>query len=327
MTKITDKIYGKIEFTKPVLVDLINSPPLQRLKKISQDGGPHFIQPVRKTTRYEHSLGVCYLSKKYHRSTEEQIASLLHDISHTAFSHVADFVVGNKKNEFHEEFRDEFILNSEISKILKRHRINLAIVLKKENFWLLENDLPDLSIDRLDYFLRDGYCIGFLPKKLIKEFLADLKIKEKKLCFTNIRIAALFSILFMSFSRLIWLDPNSHGSFFLLANAIKIALKKRAICKKDLFTNDGVLFSKLKNSKIKKVSQFLDRLRPGMEFKYSPKKKAEFYGPSKPRIVNPFVITKNGLKRISELVPSLSYAFEEFSKRYKNIGVSPINNF
>ena len=111
---IHDRIYGAINITEEVVVELINSNPLQRLKKISQDGAPHFIQPIRNVTRFEHSIGVWYLSFLYKRPIEEQIASLLHDIPHTAFSHVIDFVMADEKHEFHEKFTNQIILNSEI---------------------------------------------------------------------------------------------------------------------------------------------------------------------------------------------------------------------
>jgi len=58
---IQDRIYGRIVVKEPVIVELIQSRPMQRLKEISQDGAIHFIQPVRNVTRFEHSIGAWYL--------------------------------------------------------------------------------------------------------------------------------------------------------------------------------------------------------------------------------------------------------------------------
>lgn len=319
--RIKDRIYGLIEIEKGVIVDLIKSNPFQRLKKISQDGAPHFIQPIRNVTRYEHSIGVWFLSNYFKRPVEEQVAALLHDISHTAFSHVIDFVVNDLNHEFHEKFIDKVILDSKIPKILEKHKIDIRKVLNKGRFKLLENNLPDISVDRWDYFMRDGYTLGFLPQELINNFLQNIKIKEDKFYFEDIRLASAFAILFVNFSRLIWLDPTSHGSFFLLAESIKEALKRGVITKADFFTDDEFLLKKLKKANIKTINKYLKRLTPGREFVYADRQHAEFFGPNKPRFVDPFVETRNGLRHLSEIVPNLKYFFEEFSLRYRYLGV------
>jgi len=200
---VQDRIYGKLKIKEKVLEEIILSGLLQRLKKISQDGAPHFIQPIRNVNRFEHSIGVWYLSYKFKRPIEEQIACLLHDTPHTAFSHVIDFVVGDENHEFHEKFTEEIIFNSEVPDILKKHGLDLKKVLQKKKFKLLENNLPDISFDRWDYFMRDGFAMNFLPKFLINEFLRNIYLNNNRLYFKDIKIASIFAILFMSFSRLI----------------------------------------------------------------------------------------------------------------------------
>lgn len=319
--KIQDRIYNEFTIEDQVISDLIKSNPVQRLKKISQDGAPHFIQPVRDVTRFEHSIGVWYLSNRFDCPIEEQIAALLHDIPHTAFSHVIDFVIEDKNHEFHDQFTNEIILSSEIPAILERHNIDVEKVLHKENYDLLENNLPDISLDRLDYFLRDGFTMGFLTTTVIIDILNGLKVEDSRFYFTDYRLASLAAILFANFSRLIWLDPTSHGSFFLIAEAIKIALRKEYITQEDFFTNDETLMGKLKDSNDHEILMLLDRLKSGGEFEYADKADAEFYGPNKPRVINPLVKTDDGLKRVTELVPSLGYFFAEFTQRYQEIGV------
>jgi uncharacterized protein len=77
---INDRIYGRLSVEEPVIAALVNSAPMQRLKKISQDGAPHFIQPVRDVNRFEHSVGTWYLSHRYRRPIAAQIGALLHDV-------------------------------------------------------------------------------------------------------------------------------------------------------------------------------------------------------------------------------------------------------
>lgn len=321
---INDRIYGNIKIKSKVIEELILSKPLQRLKKISQDGAPHFIQPIRNVNRFEHSVGVWYLSSLFKRPIEEQIACLLHDVPHTAFSHVIDFVMEDEKHEFHEKFTEKLILESEIPKILKKYKINIKKVLDKEKFELLENNLPDISFDRWDYFMRDGFTINFLPKTTINEFLANIHLDKNRLYFDDIKFASMYAILFTSFSRLIWLDPTSHGSFFLISEALKIALNNKLITEDDFFTDDELLMKKLKKTKNIKINKLLDRLKKGKEFVYESQDKAEFFGPNKPRSVDPLVKIKNKLVRLSTQVPSLGYYFEEFKENYKKIGVKQL---
>lgn len=61
----TDPIYGTVEIQDPVILELIQSPTLQRLKGIDQAGyyDEHF--PDSKHTRFEHSMGVYLLLKRY----------------------------------------------------------------------------------------------------------------------------------------------------------------------------------------------------------------------------------------------------------------------
>ncbi len=318
---IKDRIYGKIKVKEKVIQELILSNPVQRLKKISQDGAPHFIQPIRDVNRFEHSVGVWYLSYLFKRPIEEQIACLLHDVPHTAFSHVIDFVFLSEAHDFHEKFTEKIILKSDIPKILIKHKISLEKVLDLEKFPLLENNLPDISFDRWDYFMRDGYMMNYLPKVLVNEFIKNIHLDKQNLYFKDIRLASTYTILFSSFSRLIWLDPTSHGSFFLISKALKIALENKYITEADFFTDDIQLMNKLKSTKNVAINKLLNRLEINKEFVYSDKESAEFFGPNKPRCVDPLVKVKDNLKRLSSIVPNIGYFLDEFKLKYKNLGV------
>src|SRR3989344_2094676 len=151
--KLYDKIYGKVEIKEPVLLELIGSSPLRRLKKINQHGISEIKGKI--ITRYDHSVGVMLLLKRYDASLDEQIAGLLHDVPHTAFSHIVDFAVGSHSSQtFHEKFMKRLIFQSEIPYILKKHKFDVSRVIDKSKFPLSEAPLPNLCADRIDYFLR-----------------------------------------------------------------------------------------------------------------------------------------------------------------------------
>src|SRR3989344_5458970 len=102
--ELNNKLYGRYKITEAVLIDLINSKALQRLKGIHQAGAWNLHYSFKKSfTRYDHSLGVMLLLRKFGASIEEQIHGLLHDISHTAFSHVADFVFNKQTSQTYQD--------------------------------------------------------------------------------------------------------------------------------------------------------------------------------------------------------------------------------
>lgn len=318
---IQDRIHGRIVVLEPVIAELIQSSPMQRLKHISQDGAPHFIQPLRDVTRFEHSVGAWYLSHKYNRPIEEQIASLLHDVPHTAFSHVIDIVMNDEQDAYHDKFTREVILASEIPVICAKHGIVIDKVLNKENYLLLENDLPDISVDRWDYFMRDGYMFGLLPKQTIRLFMSSMREKNERFYFEDLRIASLFAMMFITCDRLIWLDPTSHGSFYVLAEVLKYALEANVLTRDDFFKTDETVLGLLHGANDARIEALLARLQPGREFIYTSEREAEFYGRNKPRFVDPLVEWKGRLRRVSELVPSVKDYFDDFKSRFTMIGV------
>jgi len=161
--KYTDRVYGDFEIEEPVILELINSKTLQRLKGIDQSGyfEPYF--PGTAHSRFEHSIGVYLLLKMYGASLEEQIAGLIHDISHSAFSHCIDYVLdaGSEKEQTHQDnVFDEFVRKSEVPGIFKKSNLDLEYILNDKNFPLKEKDLPNLCADRIDYSLRTAIVFG-----------------------------------------------------------------------------------------------------------------------------------------------------------------------
>jgi HD superfamily phosphohydrolase len=99
-----DTIHKSIRFC-PLLSEILNTPHLQRLRKLKQLGTSEYTYVNANHTRFEHSCGVAHLAKTILvRIREEQpqlnitdkdikcveIAGLCHDLGHGPFSHVFD---------------------------------------------------------------------------------------------------------------------------------------------------------------------------------------------------------------------------------------------
>ena len=85
-------VYGSCIIKEPILLDLLENDMVQRLKGINQYGTRGYVKVMTEYTRYQHSVGVMMLLRLFGASLQEQVAGLLHDVSHTVFSHVSDYL-------------------------------------------------------------------------------------------------------------------------------------------------------------------------------------------------------------------------------------------
>ena len=123
--------YGAFDVEEPVLIELIESPAFQRLKQIHQYGVAYYTTHREPYTRYEHSLGVFALLRSQGCSLHEQIAGLLHDVSHTVFSHVGDWIFQEQGEEIDYQTLThvDYLHTSGLAVILERHGYRVEQVL------------------------------------------------------------------------------------------------------------------------------------------------------------------------------------------------------
>ena len=101
MTRVRDPIHDYIDLSD-VEVKLVDTPAYQRLRWIKQLGPANLDYPGANHTRHEHCMGTSHVVGKMAdsvglNSEEKQLASvagLLHDLGHTAFSHLGDEIKG-----------------------------------------------------------------------------------------------------------------------------------------------------------------------------------------------------------------------------------------
>src|SRR3989339_1341341 len=261
--KYTDRVYGNFEITEPVILELINSPTLQRLKEIDQAGyfEPHF--PGTAHSRFEHSIGDYLLLKNYGAPIEEQIAGLIHDVSHSAFSHCIDYVLnaGSEKEHNHQDnVFDDYVRKSEIPEILKKYNLDLDYILDDKNFPLKENDLPDLCSDRIDYSLRTATVFKEIENG--KFFIDNLTAKDGEWIFKDFESAKKYAELFLKLNTDYYAGLASAIMFRTVGDCLRCALQKGYILKDDLYTTDKLVIEKIKGflKKDRRLSLFFDRM-------------------------------------------------------------------
>jgi len=320
-----DRIYGKVKIEEPVILELIKSSSLQRLKGIDQVGYLPLCSKLLgfryskvKHDRLEHSMGVFILLKKFGASIKEQIAGLIHDVSHPVFSHCIDYALkeGSEKNQtYQDKIFADFVLNSEIPKILNKFIFRINEILNKNNFPLLEKELPDLCADRIDYCLRNAFIYEEIDLKKINYFLGHFLIRNDSWVFKNFKSAKKFANLYLKMNKLYWSGFPSAVMFKTVGDTIKYALQGGYIKKEDLFTTDEEVIAKIKE-KLNK-DEVLEMLFGRMQGKIKSENNSKDYDASlfcKSRVVDPFCIIGGEIKKISEIDKNWAKIVKEESK-------------
>lgn len=302
--KYQDKVFGGADISEPVILELINSPVLERLKGVDNAGyfDPCWF-PGTSFSRFEHSLGVYLLLNKYKAPLEEQVAGLIHDVSHTVFSHCADyaFLPGQEKEQlFQDSVFDEFVRHSEIPQILKHYGIDLEYILNEKNFPLKENLLPDLCADRIDYSLRTAAGFKILNQEGVNRIFESLTTENNSWVFKDFKTAKEFAEMFFKLNKEYYSGLPSAVMLKTTGECLKYSLSKGYIGKDDLYSVDKKVLEKIaaKTQEDRYLKLLFDRMNNRIPYEEN-KTDYDFHVFCKSRVVDPFFKENGEVKRVS----------------------------
>jgi HD superfamily phosphohydrolase len=181
-----------------LIVDLIDTPAFQRLRRIHQLGDVFFTFHGAEGSRFAHSLGVMHIASQLVSLLAEKCSlvkelkplilatALLHDIGHGPFSHESEKIFDYN----HEDWSCKIIANdSEIRAILDNYDKSLSQkivkVLKKEFSPKFVSHIvsSQLDCDRFDYLLRDSYMTGtYYGVFALQRILSAMEVDEVNDC-------------------------------------------------------------------------------------------------------------------------------------------------
>jgi HD superfamily phosphohydrolase len=162
------------------ILELLDTPEVQRLRRIHQLGVSCYTYPGADHSRLSHTLGVLHLMQNAwkHLKTLGEVdpgierakhlllaAAILHDVGHGPFSHLFEPCLGIN----HEDWSCKIIQSpdTEVHHILSKYDIppeQVTDLIEKNNFrrppWQKNLLSSELDIDRLDYLRRDSYFAG-----------------------------------------------------------------------------------------------------------------------------------------------------------------------
>ncbi|KAI0982752.1 hypothetical protein GJ496_006987 [Pomphorhynchus laevis] len=173
-----DPVHGHIELPY-LIVQIIDTPQFQRLRNIRQLGTTNFVYHAASHSRFEHSLGVCYLAgelinllmlKQPELGITEadslcvQIAGLCHDLGHGPFSHSFESFMNRIDPNVHWSHENASVK-------MFRHIIAKNKLTNKFNQFQLDQD----DLEFIEYLI-DPLCSEHNPfvKRPNKHFLSEI---------------------------------------------------------------------------------------------------------------------------------------------------------
>ena len=175
-----DPLHGAITLDRAdpaeaLLIELIDTSPFQRLRRIRQLGPASLTFHGAESSRFTHSLGVMAIARrafdrlagKYpvlrmHRAAV-LCAALLHDVGHGPFSHTTEEVFGG-----HHEHWTVRILEQSPEIRQRLDKFSASLQLEIQQIYQHQHPIPcvwqlvssQLDCDRIDYLMRDSYFTG-----------------------------------------------------------------------------------------------------------------------------------------------------------------------
>jgi len=177
----SDPVHGFVSVPKDLVLDLVQTPEVQRLRRIRQLGVGHMVFPGAEHSRFGHALGAMALMHDALVSLREKgtelpakdvqaalIAALLHDVGHGPFSHTLEHTLISGIE--HERLSRALILrlndrfNGALSRALSVFDRECGTDLPPA--WLHSLLSSQLDMDRLDYLRRDSYYTGVVEGRV-----------------------------------------------------------------------------------------------------------------------------------------------------------------
>lgn len=202
---LRDPVHGLVAFESDeerIVERLIDTPEVQRLRRVRQLGVTSLAFPGAEHSRFAHAVGSAYVMKRFvarlrtihgelpqaqrvtaELATEALAAALLHDLGHGPLSHLFEDVIPGAPE--HEAWTERIILDpstavcrvlSAVDPTLPARVVDLVHG-RHPLAYLAKAVSGELDVDRCDYLLRDAHATG------VRYGVYDLDWLLRSLCF------------------------------------------------------------------------------------------------------------------------------------------------
>lgn len=272
VAEIRDPVHGYIKITG-VERAVIDSPFVQRLRRIHQLAGAYMVYPGAVHTRFDHVLGAMHVAGLMAESIANNIhldktkiqdirlAALLHDVGHGPFSHLFEEVLAEKTNLTHEDISQKIVLKSNVRDILENYGISsrkisdLCVGKLNKPPYMNEIVAGGLSADIMDYLLRDSYFTGVEYGKVdIHRIIDSIEIVNNHLALNQAALYAFEAILIARYEmfKAVYFHRTVRASELMLVHSMSLASNALKLTDFSRIENylrltDEVVFDRLMN--------------------------------------------------------------------------------
>jgi hypothetical protein len=235
---------------------------------------------------------------------------------------VIDYVFdGHNTQGYHEEKKLEYVSGTDIPATLEKHSYNWLDFMDEENFTLLEQDLPHLCADRLDYFLRDARDLDLATDAEVAAALSHLRTLDGRVVSDDLDSARWLGYTFIDADKASWANFREVGLYELAARAIRRGLEIGVLDEADIWGTDQPAWEKLQASSDPQLQYHLQRVHADTRFEWD-EQTPEFRVSTKLRSIDPDVLVNGTVKPLSTLDPE--FAAHRGAYLAKNSGKWPM---
>ena len=245
---VKDPILGYINITDMDRM-LIDSQPVQRLRRIRQLSLADIVYPGATHTRFEHSLGVMEIASRMAMNlpieiSEEDVflvrmAGLLHDVGHGPLSHLFEYHLKKYLNKNHEDMGVWIIEKSELSDIISSLGYTtdevIDIALGKKDVkpsYMRQIIRSAVDADKLDFIRRDNYHTGAGYGNVdVERIIYTLEVFDNKLAVNATSLSTLetFILARVKSFEAIYYHKTIRAAQLMILKAIDLALKETGL--------------------------------------------------------------------------------------------------
>jgi hypothetical protein len=244
VAEIRDPVHGYIKITEAER-DVIDTPFVQRLRRIHQLAGAYMVYPGAVHTRFDHVTGAMHVAGQIADALslrigispdavqEIRLAALLHDVGHGPFSHTFEEVLADKTTTTHEDISQRIISETSVSDVLNSHGFSpkkmSAFAIGKQSTkppFMNEIIAGGLSADIMDYLLRDSYFTGVEYGKVdVQRVIDSLRVAERHLALGNAALYAFEALLLARYEmfKAVYFHRTVRAAELMLVNSMKLA--------------------------------------------------------------------------------------------------------